>query len=244
MHKNIPHDCMNHNIIDLQGQLGYFFKDDALLKEALYHPSLKQHNGKPSINYERLEFLGDTILNFIMTEAIFMRFRSKDEGVLAPIRAYLVCKDTICTVAAPLMLGEYIVMTKGEELSGGRNNPNNIENVMEAIIAAIYLDGGMEKVRQVVLSLWDNILLQNLMSMITDYKSSLQEWSQEKFAVLPQYSIVSKAGNSHEPWFKVMVRVIGTEPEYGEGRSIKVAEKMAAERMWLRNCCIVPPLEI
>ncbi|MES2214406.1 MAG: ribonuclease III [Pseudomonadota bacterium] len=225
----------NDSLYILQERLGYFFKNENLLMEALCHPSLKQHNNKSSKDYERLEFLGDTILSFILTEDIFRRFQSHDEGSLAPVRSYLVCKDTICIAAKPLSLGSCLLMTKGEELSGGRDNPNNAENAMEAIIAAIYLDGGIEEARKVILYLWRNILSQELMTMTTDYKSALQEWSQGKSMEIPKYEVISKTGGAHSPLFQVKVSIGNLQPEYGEGRSIKTAEKMAAERMLRRE---------
>ena len=224
------------NLVSLQKKLGYSFKNIALLNEALHHPSLKQHSSNKGINdYERLEFLGDSILGFIITEDIFKRFQSKDEGSLAPIRSYLVCKDTICRVAASLGLSLHIQMTKGEELSGGRENPSNVENTMEAIIAAVYLDSNIEETRRVVIALWSDVLSQELSSMITDYKSSLQEWSQSLSMSIPHYEVVSKTGDAHDPLFKVAVMVSSLPPEYGEGRSIKAAEKIAAEKMWRRE---------
>jgi ribonuclease-3 len=226
----------NSDIQSLQQKLGYFFKNNRLLMEALNHPSLKQysHNKAPK-DYERLEFLGDSVLNFIITKTIFQRFKSYDEGILAPIRAYLVCKDTICEVAKSLDLGSYIMMAKGEESSGGRNNQNNIENTMEAIIAAIYLDSDIQEIERVVLELWQEVLSQELTSMTTNYKSSLQEWSQSVSMSIPNYKVISQTGDAHAPLFKVMVTLGNLEPEYGEGRSIKAAEKIAAKKMLQRE---------
>lgn len=200
--------------------------------EALCHPSLKQHNDKTE-DYERLEFLGDSILNFIITDNIFRRHKDYAEGRLAKIRASLVCRDTICLAAENLNLDECLMMTRGEELSGGRMNLNNVENAMEAIIAAIYLDGGLEGAKKVVLQLWHD-LLESDHDIMSDPKSALQEWSQGQFMSIPHYEIVSKTGQSHSPIFEVRVKIDDLEPEFGSGKAIKAAEKMAAEKMLKR----------
>jgi ribonuclease-3 len=217
---------------NLQSSLGYNFKDQGLLEEALRHPSMRQHDGKV-MDYERLEFLGDSVLSFIITEDIFNRFKDHDEGKLARMRAFLVCKDTICLVADSLHLENEIVMTRGEELSGGRENPNNVENTMEAIVAAIYLDGGMTSAKNVVLRLW-NDLLSDAQNIAGDPKSALQELSQGMSMSIPHYKIVSRTGQSHAPIFEIMVKVDDLEPEFGSGRSIKAAEKIAAEKLLKR----------
>src|SRR5262249_6874334 len=140
----------------LEQLINYHFKDKSLLIEALSHPSLKQHGHSVALqrNYERLELLGDAVLGFVITEILFKNFAEFNEGKLARIRSNLVCKDMLCHVAAKLKLADYIIMTEGEEISGGRSNPNNIENAMEALIAAIYLDSDIHMVRQVIQNLW------------------------------------------------------------------------------------------
>lgn len=214
------------NLIKLQSDLGYEFENISLLSEALSHPSLKQVN-KNQKDYERLEFLGDAVLSLLISEEIYKAFTKYDEGMLAKTRAYLVCKDSICKVSEHLKLEEFIIMTRGEELSGGRTNLNNIENTMEAIIAAIYLDGGIEAARAVVLKLWAP-LIENSEVVYIDPKSALQEWSQSRSMSVPLYCVVSRTGESHAPLFKVMVTIDDLDPEYGEGKSIKAAEKEAA----------------
>jgi ribonuclease-3 len=213
----------------LQQKLGYIFNNVDLLIEALTHPSIKQ-NDKSTEDYERLELLGDAVLNFIITEYIFHHFVDYNEGQLAKMRSSLVCKDAICQVAEMIDLDEYIIMTKGEEYSGGRDNPNNLENSMEAIIAAIYLDGGMEVATKIVLGIWDDFLSGKKV-MIQDPKTTLQEWSQENSFGLPKYELISKDGYDHAPVFKVKVSVGNLPPQYGINKSIKRAEKNAAQEM-------------
>jgi ribonuclease III len=226
------------NLSKLQDSLGYKFKNQNLLLESLCHPSLKQSHDAQELphDYERLEFLGDAVLSLIITEAIFKLFNYHDEGKLAKIRAFLVCKDTLCIVASKLDLAKYIMMTRGEELSGGRTNHNNIENAMEAIIAAIYLDAGLEMTTKIVLHLFED-LLSNKLEVITDSKSALQEWAQGKSMSIPRYDVISQTGRSHSPIFKVVVSIDSLEPEYGYGKSIKAAEKIAAEKLFGRVTC-------
>ncbi len=215
----------------LQLDLGYSFIDLGLLRQAISHPSLKQVQNDHQ-DYERLEFLGDAVLGMIITETIYVKFSDSAEGSLAKIRASLVCKDSICRVAKHLKLEEVIIMTRGEELSGGRSNLNNVENVMEAIIGAIYLDGGLEPARMIVLKLWAALLASG--AGAADPKSGLQEWSQSRSMSIPRYEVVSREGESHSPTFKVMVTIDDLVPECGEGKSIKSAEKDAASKLLQR----------
>lgn len=223
---------MMEDLKKLQCDLGYSFKDVDLLSCSISHPSLKQIKNDAK-DYERLEFLGDAVLGMIITEAIYIKFYAVDEGRLAKIRAALVCKESICKVAKHLKLEDIMIMTRGEELSGGRSNLNNVENVMEAIIGAIYLDGGLEEARKVVLSLWGELIAVGDM-VADDPKSSLQEWSQSRSMSIPRYDVVSREGESHSPTFKVMVTIDDLSPEHGEGRSIKAAEKDAARKLLQR----------
>ncbi len=223
---------ITHHFDKLQSSLGYHFKNLDLLTEALRHPSLRQQDQKIQ-DYERLEFLGDAILNFIITEAIYNSFKKYDEGKLAKMRAFLVCKEAICAAAESLDLSSSLVMTRGEELSGGRLNLNNVENAMEAIIAGIYLDGGMEQVKNVVLSLWDG-LLKAAPDVDSDPKSTLQELSQSKLMSIPHYEVVSRVGKPHDTTFEVRVQISDLDPEFGSGKSIKAAEKIAAVKLLKR----------
>ena len=147
-----------YDITRLEQLINYQFKNPELIFEALSHPSLKQHESDWRKNYERLEILGDAILGFLVTELVFNIYNKADEGGIAKIKSYLVSKETICCVAKKINLANFIIMTKGEEESGGRVNPNNIENAMEALIAAVYLDGGMENIKAIVTELWSEFL--------------------------------------------------------------------------------------
>jgi ribonuclease III len=215
----------------LENSLNYVFKDKDLLLQSLSHPSLNhsQNTKKLILDYERFELLGDAILNFVITEILFLNYKNFNEGKLAKIRATLVCKDTICKIAANIDLASYIIMTEGEETSGGRKNANNIENAMEAVLAAIYLDSDIETVKKIILSHW-HTLLTNSHSVTTDPKTALQEWSQEQFHLIPEYKVIEKTGPAHSPFFIVNVEVKPYSAT-GTGHSIKAAEKDAAKNI-------------
>ena len=212
----------------LEDALKYKFKNLALVKEALSHPSLKQQDNTIA-DYERLELLGDSILGFLITEMIFNNFTFYEEGSIAKIKAYVVSRETIVKVAETLGLAEYIVMTAGEEKSGGKTNQNNIENVMEALLAAIYLDSDIHQVRTIVQDLWFKYI-ENVDFSAIDPKSSLQELMQHKNHGTPFYEVINKEGAVHAPVFTVQVTV-GTYQQIATGKSIKEAEKEAARKL-------------
>jgi ribonuclease-3 len=215
------------HIAGLEDALKYKFKNLALVNEALSHPSLKQQDNTIA-DYERLELLGDSILGFLITEMIFNNFTFYEEGSIAKIKAYVVSRETIVKVAETLDLAEYIVMTSGEEKSGGKTNQNNIENVMEALLAAIYLDSDIHQVRTIVQNLWFKYI-ENVDFSAIDPKSSLQEWMQHKNHGTPFYEVINKEGPVHAPEFTVQVTV-GKHKEIATGKSIKEAEKEAARK--------------
>ena len=215
---------------ELEKLLGYNFKNKELLMEALSHPSLKQHHEyKVDKDYERLEFLGDAVLNLIITEILFNNFANYNEGNLARTRSYLVCKETVCAVGVKLALKDCIIMTRGEEIAGGRDNPNNIENATEALIAAIYLDSSIETVRAIIQKLWAEFI--NVKDL-RDYdpKTALQEWTQSREYNLPIYQVIKREGVAHSSIFTVLVKVKDHE-QIGIGHSIKEAEKNAARNL-------------
>ena len=215
-------------IADLENSIGYQFNDIELAEEALSHPSLKQINNL-SLNYERFELLGDSILGFLVTEMIFNKFTDCEEGILAKTKAHVVSRDIIVKVAQQIDLAKYIIMTTGEENSDGRSNPNNLENTLEALIAAIYLDSNIEQVRMVVNRLWDEHI-NKIDFSVADPKTYLQEWLQGRDNNMPTYEVTQQEGPAHAPIFTVQV----SASEYsktGVGKSIKEAEKNAARSL-------------
>ncbi|MGI4776309.1 MAG: ribonuclease III [Janthinobacterium lividum] len=223
---------MNTDIEALQKNIGYNFNNIDLLVQSLSHPSLRQYRSamnEVEIDNERLELLGDSIIGFIITEIIFKKYLDCSEGKLATIRSHLICKDTLCKVAKNIDLASYIIMTCGEEISGGRTNPNNLENAMEALIAAIYLDSDMSCTKFVVQKLWSNFL-QSTNLTEADPKSALQEFVQKFGHSRPIYEIKDKSGPAHAPIFIVLVKALD-HYQIGEGNSLKAAEKIAAKKL-------------
>jgi len=215
----------------LEQAIGYHFNNQDFLTESLSHPSLKQHSAKSGSvkNYERLELLGDSILSFVITEILFKNYSNHAEGKLAKIRSHLICKEMLCNVASKLDLAEYIIMTHGEEVSGGRTNPNNIENAMEALIAAVYLDSDIATTKVIINNLWSEFLSSiNLVHL--DPKTTLQEFGQSKFGCKPKYEIVKREGLAHSSIFTVMVQIHDYQ-ETAQGHSVKAAEKEAAQKL-------------
>jgi ribonuclease III len=221
----------SEQIQSLESSIEYHFKDTSLLVEALSHPSLKQHAlyQTSKKNYERLELLGDSILGFVITEILFKNFTDYDEGQLAKRRSFLICKDTLCKVGTKLNLAEYIIMTHGEEISGGRSNPNNIENAMEALISAIYLDSNIDTTKLIISNLWSEFLSITDLTAV-DPKTSLQEWSQSTGHFKPVYEVIKREGSAHLPVFTVSVTVKGHK-QIAHGNSVKAAEKKAAQKL-------------
>jgi ribonuclease-3 len=214
-------------IDQLEKIIDYHFKDKQLLRRALTHPSLYKTNNF-SLDYEVLEFLGDSVLNLIITEYLIGTHETEQEGELAKRRAALISGETLSTIAISLNLGMHIVMAGGEETSGGRSNPNNLEDALEAIIAAIYLDGGYEKAKFFVLKYWQPII-KNMKNVPTNPKTELQELSQKRAKGIPQYRVISSSGPPHLPKFEVEVAIEGEKSALGSGTSKKLAETQAAK---------------
>jgi ribonuclease III len=222
---------MNSNFDQLEQSLNYKFKNISLLEEALSHPSLKQID-EANPNYERFEFLGDSILGFVVTEMIFSKYREYDDGGLAKLKAYVVSHDILVKIAKDLNLADYIIMTAGEENSGGRENSNNLENALEALIAGIYLDSNIDQTRQIVNRLWQHHI-ENVDPNMANPKSALQEFLQDQNHSIPSYQVIKREGAVHAPIFTVQVKAMNQSAN-GTGHSIKEAEKNAALKM-LKN---------
>lgn len=219
---------IEHPLFELEQRLGYRFRNLENATMALTHSSKSGSN-----NNERLEFLGDRVLNLVIAHALFDQFPAEPEGSLAKRHAALVQGKMLTLVARDMHLGEYMILSDGERLSGGADNDNILSDAMEAILAAIYLDGGLEAVRGVIARLWDKHLL-SAASETLDPKTELQEWVQGRGLPLPSYEIVNKTGPDHAPRFEIEVRVKGFDPAIAEGPSRRHAEKEAARIMLSR----------
>lgn len=214
---------------ELENILEYQFKNIDYLREALSHPSLKQIDlPTKHVDYERFELLGDSILNFIIVDLLFHKYKDLKEGDIAKIKSYLVSGELLNEISKKLQLSKFLIMTKGEENCGGRENPGNVENAMEALIAAIYLDSGdIAKTKNIVKKLWEEHIHEFDIREI-DPKSSLQEWAQRNSFAIPRYEVINQSGPAHLPEFTVKV-IVGNHSALGNGKSIRNAEKAAAK---------------
>lgn len=214
---------------------GYEFKNKALLEEALTHPSLgRELEGRAAKSrevrirhYERLEFLGDAVLDLVISAYLFSTYPEEKEGDLAKRRSALVCGETISHIALSMQLGRYILMTEGENSTGGRDNASNLANVLEAIIGALYLDAGLEETTRFIHRYWLSFA-QNMKTPPRDPKTILQEWAQGRKKPIPEYKVVKNTGPSHAPTFTVQVLVAGIPIVEGTGSSKRLAEREAA----------------
>jgi len=209
--------------------LNYEFKNEKLLEEALTHPSLSYRKEK-KFNYERLEFFGDSILSFIIIEYLFKKYPKEKEGELSKRKAGLVCTYCIAKVAKGIKLNDYIYMSKGEKSEGGLGNEKNLENTLEALIGALYLDAGMEKTKEFVLKYWKPFA-DDFKEPPRDPKTRLQEWTQRNKKSLPQYKLIKKEGIDHEPKFFIELEIEGLKSITESGTSKKAVQKLLAVNM-------------
>lgn len=219
----------------LSKRLGYAFRDEALLARALTHRS------RSSRNYERLEFLGDSILSFIIADVLYDRFPQLSEGELTRLRATLVRRETLAILARELELGDCLDLGGGELKSGGFDRDSILADALEAVFGAIYKDGGIEVVREVVLRRYQSTLDSiDPNSISKDPKTRLQEYLQRKSLATPTYTVLELSGEPHLQRFVVECRVPGlTEAVRGEGGSRRHAEQAAAARACeILNCAV------
>jgi ribonuclease-3 len=210
----------------LQKTLGISFNDLSLLEQALVHSSyINENPGLALTSNERLEFLGDAILGFIVAEELYQRFPNLSEGEMTKLRSSVVCRDALSRMARAISLGNYLYLGRGEEASGGRRKPANLASALEAIIAAIFLDQGLAAARDFVLRATSQELNKGAEA---DYKSQLQELIQARQQEKPTYQVIAVAGPDHDRTFTVEVRVADNVLGRGSGKSKKAAEAEAA----------------
>jgi len=214
----------------LEREIGYTFKKKNLIKEALTHKSFIHENPEevPLFN-ERLEFLGDAVLSLTVSEYIFKRCVDFSEAQLSNIRAYAVKESTLARVAEGLNLGRYLRLGKGEELTGGRKKPSILADTFEALLGAIYIDGGLRNANEFVLKNLKSFLDETIKKdFIFDYKSKFQEVTQARFGVLPRYVVSKETGPEHDKTFEVKVYINNRIYGKGRGKSKKMAQQLAA----------------
>lgn len=214
----------------LADRLGHRFSRWELLEEALTHPSVSAKNRSGGANYERLEFLGDRVLGLIVAEMLWRRFPRETEGPLTRRHAHLVRRDTLADVGRGLDLGGHILLQAGEEGEAMRASAGLNADACEAVIAALYLDGGIEAARSFVEHHWER-RIEAATRPPRDPKTTLQEWAQGRGLPLPAYRIVSTEGPDHRRIFTVEVMIEGMPPAIGRGSSKRNAEVEGATRM-------------
>lgn len=208
----------------IQKLLKYEFKNINLLKEAITHKSIKS-----SINNERLEFLGDAVLDLIVGEYLYHKFNTKSEGDLSKLRASLVNEDSLAKIAKELKLGEFLYLSPAEENNGGRDKQSLISDALEALMGAIYLESGLDSVKVIFIDLLEkNFPDINLNSLTKDYKTALQEITQAQIGTAPKYELISSSGPDHKKSFEMAVLLNGKEIARATGNSKKAAEQACA----------------
>jgi len=219
------------DLVVLQDLLGVTFNEPSLLEQALVHSSyINENPGAVAGNNERLEFLGDAVLDFIVAEKLYQDFPNLSEGQMTKLRASLVRRDTLARMARSMKLGDFLRLGKGEEASGGRDKAANLAGALEAVIAAVYLDQGAASTRNFIVRLfgeeWTRVINQDAG---IDYKSKLQEFVQSRYQLIPAYRLVAEVGPDHDKLFTVEVLVDGRVVGKGTGRSKKLAEIESAQ---------------
>lgn len=221
----------------LERKIEYAFNDKSLLITALTHSSYVKENSRRIKSNERLEFLGDAFFDAIIGEELFRLFPEKEEGFLSRTRATLVCEKSLADEAKKLGVGDYLRLGKGEERSGGRSRDSILADAMEAVIGAVYLDGGFDAVRKMVLGLFSKVIedTRHGKYIVTDYKTALQEKLQSLRITDIKYALLGESGPDHDKTFEVELKVNGMAETRGRGKSKKQAEQNAAKAMLERK---------
>ncbi|HVU26673.1 MAG TPA: ribonuclease III [Verrucomicrobiae bacterium] len=217
------------SLSELPNRFGYQFRDENLLRLALTHPSVAHESGKEIQHNQRLEFLGDSVLGLVLSQKLFEKFPDADEGALTKSRAKLVNATTLAEHARELNLGAYLILSRGEENSGGRDRASALADAFEALLGAIFLDGGFDAAQKFILREFANDF-ESLteISGIENPKGELQEFLQAKSANAPEYKTISADGPDHDRNFTCAVFHDGIELARGSGKSKKAAESDAA----------------
>ncbi|MDH5201958.1 MAG: ribonuclease III [Nitrospirota bacterium] len=221
----------SENTLELENRLGYFFKNKEFLIEALTHRSFSHETPENSDTHnERLEFLGDSVLGFVIVEYLFLSDNRFAESSMAKIKSYLVKESILSEIANVLSLGEYLRLGKGEEATGGRIKKSLLADALEAVLGAVYVDGGYGTAKELILRLFNEKINAIIMSgEFHDFKTELQERTQLLFNVLPEYRVVKQEGAEHKKIFTVEVFISGEKFGRGSGKSKKEAQTIAAK---------------
>jgi len=215
----------------LENELGYEFKDVGLLREALQHSSYVNEQSDPALqDNERLEFLGDAVLDLVITHILMNHFLQTREGELSRMRAAIVNESQLAAVAQKLNLGQYLLLGKGEALSHGEEKSSILADALEAVIAAVYLDGGLKNAFDVIERQFSRVISQVGERLAAeDFKSRLQELVQVRFKTIPHYTVIAESGPDHDKTFEVSLSIGTSLTTHGTGKSKKAAEQAAAQ---------------
>lgn len=220
----------------IQEKLNYEFKDIKLLETALTHSSYaNEHNMKTTENNERLEFLGDAIVSLIVSRYLYKKYPHYPEGELTKIRASVVCESSLAFIAKQINLGDFLLLGKGEEATGGRERESILGDASEALVGAVYMDSDFETTSRLLLDKFENDLVHAVArgSLFIDYKTDLQENLQKKKRVKIEYSVAKEEGPDHSKVFHINVLIDDNVVGKGSGRNKKEAEQMAAKEALL-----------
>ena len=217
------------DLAQLQNRLGCQFRDDQLLRLALTHPSLAHESGEATPHNQRLEFLGDAVLQLVLTEKLYAHFPLFDEGQLSKSRAKLVNGETLAGLGRALELGQYLILSRGEDNNGGRDRSSTLADAFEAVLGAIFLDAGLTVAKDFILREFDPVLGElDTLPGIENPKGELQEFLQARSVGAPEYIIISATGPDHDRDFECAVLRGGVELARGRGKNKKAAESEAA----------------
>lgn len=231
--ETIKEESMNRKLQELEEKIGYCFQNKQLFRQALTHSSYaNEHRQDHNSCNERLEFLGDAVLELSSSEFLYKKYQELPEGDLTKTRASIVCEPTLALCAGELNLGEYLLLGKGEEASGGRNRNSVVSDAMEALIGAIYLDGGFASAKEFV----ERFILNDVehKKLFYDSKTILQEMVQSRDEGALTYELLKEEGPDHNKSFEVCAKIGGVEAGRGKGRTKKAAEQMAAYNVLLK----------
>jgi len=218
------------DIKQLCERLGYTFKDTELLAQAFRHSSYVNERKDPDLrDNERLEFLGDAVLDLVISHILIETYKEVKEGDLSKYRANMVNEKVLCQVAMELALGDYLLLGRGEELTNGRQKPSILADTMESLLGALYLDAGFDTTKDIIRNLFLPLIKEiEFGNMHYDYKSMFQEHTQEAYKSLPEYILMEESGLAHDKTFRVALLLNGKTIAEGVGKSKKEAEQRAA----------------
>ena len=221
---------------ELQSSLGLTFNDPAILGQAFIHTSYTNENpDRQTGDNQTMEFLGDAVLNMIVAEALYHGFPAFPEGKLTEIRISMIRQEKLAEKAADIRLGDYLLLGKGEEASGGRSKRNNLADTFEALTAAIFLDSGLDVTRHFIMSAFREELAAIKSGKLTsNFKAMLQELTQAEFKTLPEYEIIESTGPDHDKVFVVSVSLGDVVLAVGSGKTRKTAESEAARTAYIK----------